>query len=445
MSDIDIDAPLRGYFAESIYPVECGGPRRQKAPRSHGLGLRPNEALLSTSRNTGLWNVYFIWRGAEELYLYGTSAVGDPTPCGWIERVNPITLEPISRSLDLPCGGHIWCGGLVAHANGDLYVANGNRVHRLSPGLDVLAECVLPVDGAFNGLLILSDGKLVTKDLRLDGAGSQLVLLDPDTLEVVQTLPMAEPSMGRFAIDPADDADHLYVPGIEHLFRFRYENARLSADPAWQPRYRTDDVQQGPCWDISIGLGSVWIQDNGDVDFVRNMLASHPVGSVGFAPSMGGPRTGPVRLLRFGIDDASDTDVVTPTPEVCGWNVAPAVIVPHRRIVVSYDTGAAQVVAYRYHQPGKLERLWSASIANWWQPLVYPDTAEIVLDDYKFDEMDDNIVILDLETGKEKARVRTGCPVPSGMIPCPGAERDLYYSSNLGVARIFVGGAEGEA
>ncbi|MGL5838432.1 MAG: hypothetical protein ACRCY3_08025 [Sphingorhabdus sp.] len=439
MSNIDAYMPLRGYFQDSIYPVECGGPRRQKISRCAGLDLKADEVLASTARHTGLWNVYFIWRGRDELYLYGTSNVGDQEPSGWVERVDPHTLEPILRSAPLPCGGHIWCGGMVAHANGDLYVVNGNHLHRLSPDLEVLAECQLPVDGAFNGLLILSDGRLVTKDLRIDGVGSHLVLIDPDMLQIINALPMAEPSMGRFAIDPGLDADHIYVPGVEHLFLYHYRDGQLTEDSDWRPRYRAaEDNWNGACWDVTIGLGSAWVQDNGDVDNVRNMLASHPVGSVGFTPSLGGTRLGPVRLLRFGLDDPNDSDIVIPTPDVRGWNVAPAVIVPQYDMVISFDTGSAQVVAYRYHGPGHFQRLWDAPLANWWQPIVYPDTAEIVFDDYRFDQMDDNVVIVDLHNGTEKGRVSTGCRAPSAMIPTPSQGRDLYYSSNYGVARIFI-------
>ena len=76
-------------------------------------------------------------------------------------------------------------------------------------------------------------------------------------------------------------------------------------------------------------------------------------------------------------------------------------------------------------------------IRNWWQPLVYPDTAEIVVDDVEL-LVDDNIVVLDLLTGEEKARTATGSMFANAMFPCPGAGRDLYYVSSPCVARIAV-------
>ena len=433
---IDIESPLAGYLETSPFPVECGGPRRQKATRLPGLGLSAEESLTATTRNNDRWNVHFIWREPGELYLYGTTQPGADDAHGWVERVDPITLESLASSPKLPSGGHVWCGGVVAHANGDLYVVSGSYVHRLSPKLEIKAALQLPIDAPFNGILILSDGRLLTKDLRVNGESSTLVLVDPEALEVVQTVEVGEPSMGRFAIDAVCSEDLVYVPGTEHLIRLRYALGRLSVDETWRPRYRIDDQRQGPAWDVTVALGSAWIQDNGDVHFVRDILASHPAGSSSFPPRMGGDRVGPVRLLRFGTDDPSDADEVVSEPGKAGWNVAPAVVVPQGRIVITYDSGGGQVSAYRYHGPGSFETLWKAPVANWWQPLVFADTGEVVLDDYRFDTMDDNLVVLDLETGREKGRTATGSPMPSGMFPCPGLDRDVYYSSNLTIARI---------
>jgi hypothetical protein len=62
----------------------------------------------------------------------------------------------------------------------------------------------------------------------------------------------------------------------------------------------------------------------------------------------------------------------------------------------------------------------------------------LVLDDYRPGEGDDNIVLLDIESGREIARTVTGSPLANGMFPCPGMQRDFYYVSNPAVARVFV-------
>lgn len=57
-----------GYW-DSPWPVECGGPRRQKLVGTPGLALRPGEKLASTTRPSGGWPLMFIQREPGQLYL----------------------------------------------------------------------------------------------------------------------------------------------------------------------------------------------------------------------------------------------------------------------------------------------------------------------------------------------------------------------------------------
>ncbi len=52
MTAIDAKVKLPGYYP-SAWPVECGGPRRQKLARSAGLSLQAGERLESTTREMG--------------------------------------------------------------------------------------------------------------------------------------------------------------------------------------------------------------------------------------------------------------------------------------------------------------------------------------------------------------------------------------------------------
>src|SRR5262249_56955048 len=122
----------------------CGGPLRLKAPPVPGLRIGPSETLAATSRFTGRWNVMFLWKGRERLYLYGTSRLASPDPHGCVEEVDPETLAPVKTSLPLPCGVHIWCGALLMHENSELYGVNGSFMHRLEPPLNHRSERLLP-------------------------------------------------------------------------------------------------------------------------------------------------------------------------------------------------------------------------------------------------------------------------------------------------------------
>ena len=436
---IDTFAAVRapaGYAQDSLFPAECGGPLRLKVPPCPGLDVGPGETFAVNARMTGRWNVMFVWKGRERLYLYSTSDVGSSDPFGLVEEVDPETLAPIRTSEPLPCGGHIWCGALLMHANGDLYVVNGSYLHRLDAELTIRAERRLPADRPYNGALIMSDGRLLTKELRLTGEPSALVTLHPDTLDIEILQPIPEPSMGRIAADrQPDGSDQIYVPGDEHVFRYRYHPGSLTRDPGWQPRYRDAASAGGRSWDTCLGDDSVWFYDNGDIPAVRSIHAEQPAGA---SPPVADPNAFPtvLRLMRVSMDDDTDRDTLEPSGLPNGWVIAPPVYVPGHRIVVGYDTSNATVKAWRYHGPGRFEELWARTIMNWWQPLVYPDTAELLLDDMT--DGDDNLVLLDLVTGAEKARVATGSPLPNGMFPCPGRHRDVYYTSNPVVAHAHV-------
>jgi hypothetical protein len=144
-----------------------------------------------------------IRRGPADLFMGGTipAFTGLAPPYGWLQKLDPDTLEVLVESPELPCGEHVWCGAIAAHANDDIIKVNGCYMHRLNVDCQVVVERKLPVDQAHNSLLILSDGSIVTKDLRLAGQGASTVTrLDPKTLELIdEVLVLPEGSMGRIA------------------------------------------------------------------------------------------------------------------------------------------------------------------------------------------------------------------------------------------------------
>jgi hypothetical protein len=75
-----------------------------------------------------------VRRDPGEWFLQGTmAAFFGPAPYGWIERIDPETLAPLATSPQFPCGDHVWCGAILAHADGSLVTVNGNYMHRLGP------------------------------------------------------------------------------------------------------------------------------------------------------------------------------------------------------------------------------------------------------------------------------------------------------------------------
>ena len=50
----------------------------------------------------------------------------------------------------------------------------------------------------------------------------------------------------------------------------------------------------------------------------------------------------------------------------------------------------------------------------------------------------DSVVVLDLDTGEEKARAEVPSPGQAFLFPAPGFDRDLYYLSMTTIARLEV-------
>lgn len=431
MTGIDYKSKLPGYFPSS-WPVECGGSRRQKLTRAPGPAIGASEKLGSTTRNMHGWSVMLVQREPGELFVQGGGGLrpGEFPPCrrdegrisGWLERIDPITLETIARSPDLPSGGHLWCGAVVVHENGDLYVVNGRYCHRLNAACEVIAECELPVDGPYNGLLILSDGNLVMKNLgHVPGEPCRFSVLEPERLEPIgESFVIDEHCMGRFSSDLTSEGEFLYTSSARELYRLRYENGALSMDEGWRGSYVVEGEDQADGWDTSIGGDSIWMMDSGR------------------PPMWVGPAEAPQRAFRFSLADPDDRDVVEPFEAPGAFSPGPPLFDPERKILVVYDGLNGGVVAVKYDGPGQMRELWRNHFRNNVQMMLYPDTGELVLEDAPLGGQSEAVVV-DIETGRERGRAPIDAVATMGMFLCPGFGRDFYVATLPGqIARVFV-------
>lgn len=441
MTQLDRAEPHAGYWP-STWPVECGGNRRQKAATGR-LDAANGSARVTTRRN-GRWNVMVVRRQPGQWYLGGTMAsFSGPPPFGWVERIDPETLEPLAASPELPCGDHVWCGAILAHANGSIHSVNGSYLHRLDPDdLHVEAERRLPADRSHNGLLALSDGTLITKDLRLEGQGGTTVTrLDPDTLEVIhEPLELPEGSMGRIAADlPGGPTEHVYVPGSEHLWRLIVEPDRLAIDD-WRPRYRNPGDRYGLSWDACLSDGGCWIQDCGDVTSVRRIHQVEPNGRFPEPPGrdlswrLPAPWSGAQRLLRVSLSDPDQVSAIEPFGVAGGGVIAPPVHIPEADMAVAWDSINGGLAGIDTSGPD-LRTVWQLDIRPSMQPVVFPESGELAINDFT-DAGTDDIVVVDLATGAIIDRVDTGSRIGNGMFLSPDDGGGLFYCTTLTVAHI---------
>jgi hypothetical protein len=400
-----------------------------------------------------------IRREPGELFvLRHTLSKGDPLAGpveGWVERLDPETLA-VTASTPRLASGRYWPGGIAAHSNGGIHMVFGHSAHRLSPDLEVLKSRRLPVDRPYNSFVLLDGGELVTKDCDAPAglARSTVSVLDPETLEsLAPELELPEPSVGRLS----SDGRTVIALGTETVFRLVFDPAAgtLEIDEAWKPRY-------GPApgrsygWDPVITDEHVFWMDNGRNSTDWTMLGS-------------GDAAGPVRLWWARIDDPQALRSVAISGLPYGTESNPPAWDPVTKTVIAYDAGNAVLRAWRM-VGDELEPLWRRDrFAHAGHLVLYPDTRELVAQDWHGPALlrqptvrrlarphlqrlghsprvrrfsgpvgRDHLVVLDLDSGTDKARVKVPSPAQGFLFPAPGFNRDFYYQSMTTIARVAV-------
>jgi hypothetical protein len=450
---------VAGAYWPQPWTCEDGGPRRWgSAPGQHGLGITAGERLEVAAVRQAFATDALVRREPGELYAlrHGMPLRGpQSTPVdAWVERLDPADLSVTAASPRLP-GGPYWPGGIAAHACGDLHMVFGHWAHRLSSDLEVLASHRLPVPRPHNSFVVLDGGELVTKDCDAPAGRepSTVSVLDPMTLlPVAEPLRLPEPVVARLS----SDGESVIAIGATVVFRLRLDRTaeRISIDDRWTPRYGpAADRSYG--WDPVITGDRVFWMDNGRNRTDHTMLDS-------------GEEPGPVRLWWARTDDGSARSVeISGLPygtesNPPGWD-------SERGIVVAYDAGNAVVRAWRT-DGDDLEPLWRRDgLAHAGHLIVYPDTRELVVGDWRGAKLlrhrlvrrvsrvlgpvlgrfpaangpalraaHDQLVVLDIDSGEDKARVDVPSPTQGYLFPAPGFKRDVYYQSLTTIARVVV-------
>ena len=425
----DYQSELNGYYQNSTCATEYGGVRRQKHARSPGLNIQPDERLSVTSRqfSKGRWVVGTV-NADKRLFIFGCSVPSQPdVSIGWVEEVDPITLETIRQSPELTTGGHNWCGGAAVLADGTIITGFGNRIHKLTLDLELIAELQVPVDHAHNGISLLSDGMMITRNLEHDHSKkSVFTIFDPNRLKVVKTVEFIGASIGRFCVDLTLEGEFVYATTPTHIHRLIYQDQNLILDENWNASYDLPGEDQSFAWCNTVGDDSVWFMDMGDTPPLTTIMRAYPVGTKPMAFST--PKRAPVRVHRVSTTDCSSVDAFTPFGLSGGGHAASPLYVQDRKIILAFDTNNRKTGAWRFNGPGEYEKLWVHDIGNSNQVFYYPDTGEVMLDDVLEDNNVDAVVV-DIETGQEKGRVATGARYAAAMAFYPGFDRDFYSTS----------------
>lgn len=401
-----------------MWRSEDGGPDRRQVAEG-ALGVFADPDLCVTTRLAPLATM--VVSDAERTFLlrhtFGDDAVS------FVEQLDDQTLEPLHRSPDLP-GGPTWPGGMAVAPDGSVHVVFGNHAHRLDADLQPRASIELPRQRPYNSFVVLDDGALVTKDFGGSRPGQplapgdrepcELLVLDPDTLQVAASLALPEPSIARLTAD----GDTVYVVGDTSLLRVEWDGRTLHHDDDFRVRYLQTEGQ-GFGWDCVLAAGSAWFLDDGD-------------GSEDFAGTLrgAGRASAPLSLHRVSLASGSRAGAA-----ICGLPgglvANPPVVDERRRVAVGYDSGNGMVAGF---DVDSLAPVWRRPQDHGSHLLLYEDSGELVTGDGA------DIVVLDVATGDELARVDSGLGMQSVLFPAPGRGRDFVVCAFTGVSRVSVGG-----
>ncbi len=263
--DLKVGSTGGAYFS-TVSPFEhFASDRRQVFPYACTLAeiAGPGPVRIVAREAPGNYAKPYIpvTRGRDQLYVYG---YGDnpQTEGGFVASVNPVTLAQRWRTHFTvpPPGGWSYPGVLVAHGNGFLYAIYGNVLVKLDPVTGrTLARRVLPENtkgtgAAYNGMIVLPDGRIVAKGIErgpcskpgtfgglLCSSENQLptpvVVVDPTRLKILSKITPAQPITGRITSGQLGQTVYVYFAQHSTLVRYRYSHgsATLHLDRSWGP------------------------------------------------------------------------------------------------------------------------------------------------------------------------------------------------------------------
>lgn len=223
----------------------------------------------------GAYNV--VTRNANEvLVYYGVYGDVEGSTGPAVARLDALTLEEVwNTQLAVYENEAAWNypGVVGLLGNGTLAAVSGNTVAILDPDTgDIINQVDLPQEdpskGSYNGFATTPDVTMFTKALFrscdepggralarcLDTEATQTLLaLDPVSLETIDQVEPPVFSTGRIPIARHDRVDYVYMPGVDDVYRYRWENNALSLDEDWGFVRVTEDDDMGAMAPIVVG------------------------------------------------------------------------------------------------------------------------------------------------------------------------------------------------
>jgi hypothetical protein len=140
-------------------------------------------------------------------------------------------------------------------------------------------------------------------------------------------------------------------------------------------------------------------------------------------------------LLRVALDEAASVSAIEPFAASGGGIIAPPVQVPEWQRCIAWDSingGLAGIAT----DGTSLEVAWRIdTVRPSMQPVVFPESGELVINDFTADGSDD-LIVVDIATGQLLDRVATGARLANGMFLTADGAGGVFYCTTTSLARV---------
>jgi len=398
----------------------------------------------------GAYNV--VTRSRNEAFIYyGVYGDVEGSTGPAVARIDVDTLEEVwNTQLAVYENETAWNypGVVGMHGNGTLIVVSGNTAAVLDPETGaILHQVDLPQEdparGSYNGFATTSDGTLFTKALFrscddpgglalarcLDTDATQTLLaLDPVTLEIITQVELPEFATGRIPIAIHDGIDYVYMPGVDSVYRYRWENQTLTLDEAWGFVRVAREEDMGAMAPIVVG-DWVFVQVNTG-------------------------RNGPMPVYAISAMDSSIRHSIEPFADLrttISFNAAHGAFDPASGLLYVADTGVGYASALSFDSEAGFDVVWrEEQTTSVFQQLIdSPDRRVIVTAELQnwrginpMAARNEQVVFRNAATGRELARTGLLPRMSDGANISPGFDGRVYFPGKDG--RVYEVSARGE-
>ena len=303
-----------------------------------------------------------------------------------------------------------YTGGLLVHSNGFVYAVVRGVLYKIDPTrFSVVASRPLPLPpdtsqhpnffATYNGIAAASNGDLILKAWASTGGGANppgtLLRVDPTNLSIKASAMPTAVSSARMAIVDRGASEYIYAPDASDSVRFRVQPTAFTLDDSWTQTYIGPHDTQASS-DVFMGNGVVFATNT-------SPTASTPTHVFAQSAVAGTPAQ---RVKAFNGHEI-------------GWNFFMMVGDPYRSGIAAVgEQSTGRVAGYLVCNGGvSIKKLWendeihssAGRAVNYRAGQLYTDDREC----QPKRRCKLFLVVLDLHTGRELARVRVRGTEPS--------------------------------